>query len=151
MPKEIAKHIYNQNGTEIIEFEYESKYSEVKRDTVYPVITYFINEKKGTVVCIKYNCRYDFRDYMFNKYGILKIPAQMSESKFLHNDMYIGKAVCHPEDVFNKDIGMKLALKRMNSKYRRVQVRCLKNLRDLLFDYANKSEQIVIDIFNKLD
>lgn len=77
---------------------------------------FYVNEKKGTVICKKSNCRDDVRNYIKKKLPEISINS-FPEKTISLKDNYIGKAKCHKMDKFILEDGMKYAQRRMLAKY----------------------------------
>ena len=79
----------------------------------------YVNEAKRTCVCVIDNTEYDFirkiRKLLESQYG--------HDFGFRGRNSYLlgpirGKAKCHPDDVWNENIGIELARQRALEKYR---------------------------------
>lgn len=70
-------------------------------------ITYYIDEDKRTIVCKMTDCENDF----------MKSVPDISLSGYELKPYYLGKAKCHPDDIWDEEKGKQLALYRMLQKY----------------------------------
>ena len=87
-------------------------------------IKYVIDEEKRTVVCYMTNCRYDALDALRQSGALcmIAVPTMgckpyLKPSKLLINDIYRGKAKCHPDDIWNVEEGKRIARNRMLATY----------------------------------
>lgn len=87
-------------------------------------IKYVIDEEKRTVVCYMTNCRYDALDALrqIGALCMIAIPTMgckpfFNPNKLLINDVYRGKAKCHPDDEWDVKRGKQIARNRMLHTY----------------------------------
>ena len=88
-------------------------------------VVYYIDEDKGEVIA-RIKCDEDDPQRVFDSQlvkhacGIGLGPVQemdISLFKYRIKNEYVGKAKCHPDDVFDIEIGKRLALLRAKQKY----------------------------------
>lgn len=87
-------------------------------------IRYFVNEngRHGkTVACTIYvdpkDVKYEYERIMDKVDHVMSIPMYMLGPEIEINTSYTGKAVCHPEDKFDLELGKRLAKTRALKKY----------------------------------
>lgn len=82
-------------------------------------IEYFFDEEKRTVVAVMKNCEGDVYNIL-ESLGIDDIMEYRTRNvNLLLKSVYRGKAKCSPEDVWNKEEGMRIARNRLLEKYYR--------------------------------
>lgn len=121
-------------------------------------ITYYINEKKRTVVCKRTDCYGDVVSLLHKLIGGISIPSDVSVDKtlFLKNE-YTGTAKCNPEDKWDEETGMTLARNRMLCKYYTDKIDRLNRCEDLINNqlnlisvytnrYVEKAKNLSVDI-----
>lgn len=79
---------------------------------------YFINEEKKVVVCKLENCNAELICDMCHK-------GYPGHDAMLIEDEFIGKAKCSPEDIFDVEIGKKIAYDRAVAKMCKAKKRAL--------------------------
>ena len=90
-------------------------------------ITYYIDEDKRIIVCKMTDCENDF----------MKSVPDISLSGYELKPYYLGKAKCHPDDIWDEEKGKQLALYRMLQKY--------------YLDRARYSDELLKSIKNQYD
>lgn len=108
-------------------------------------IQYFVNEKKGVVVCkISDTAETVVKDMVQHDYG----PA--NEDTYLYsllNDSYVGKARCSANDTFDEDLGRKIAYKRALAKLNHAKEKMVKRIAA----HEKASHERFMDIIGKLE
>lgn len=106
--------------------------------------TYYINEKKKTVVC---EITADFDEYEYSQYG--ESIHNHVRADFYHacatgviRNKFIGKAVCSDKDTYDVEIGKKIA-------YDRAMLDLLR-VKKAYDDYSIKGFQEILNELNKL-
>ena len=94
---------------------------------------YFINEEKRTVVCKLEGCCNAVVEDMERK-GYPFCP------EFIIDDSFVGKAVCSEDDVFNEEIGRKVAYNRAIAKVNKAKKKALINF---VTDFTNWTTEVV--------
>lgn len=96
---------------------------------------FYVNEEKGVVVCVLEDASYLLSAALYKKsYALWHMS---SEEDISLPNVFRGKAVCSPDDVWNEDVGKRLAFYRMRAK--------------LLNAYFNKVQYIVDKVEKELD
>ena len=90
-------------------------------------IVYYIDEDKRTIVCKMTDCVDDF----------MKSVPDISLSGYELKPYYLGKAKCHPDDIWDEETGKQLALYRVLQKY--------------YLDRARYSDELLKSIKNQYD
>ena len=111
-------------------------------------IKYVVDEEKRTVVCYMTNCRYDALDALRQSGALcmIAIPTMgckpfFNPNKLLINDVYRGKAKCHPDDEWDVKRGKEIARNRMLNTYYAARFRKL----DFI---SEKINQLYINLSN---
>lgn len=86
-------------------------------------VEYFINEEKKVVVAKIFGCYNGLYCDLCNA-GYPDVNIDYLEDM---DDAVVGKATCSPDDVFDVEIGKKIAFKRAYMKYTRQKIRALNN------------------------
>lgn len=105
-------------------------------------ITYYIDEEKRTIVAKLSNCKFDVINAL-NR--IVNDHDSYSIQKLLLRDKYISKAVCHEEDTWDEEKGMRIALASVLQKYHRDKQHALQYFLDCL-DVLKGAVQIKADL-----
>ncbi len=80
-------------------------------------IQYYVNQEKGTVVCVLTGCHQIAR-IRLNKaeYPVGELMILPDDDVININNQFIGKAVLAPGDTWNEDFGKKLAYQKAREK-----------------------------------
>ncbi len=71
-------------------------------------------KQNGTVVAFQQGHKLDGIKAIAEKYPWVDIDWLLSKKRFYCVDKPVAKMICHPDDVFNQDVGEELALKRLD-------------------------------------
>lgn len=118
---------------------------------------FFVNEEKRTVVAIVDNCLSDFRNRIsknpFSEIFYVANDYKGGEWTFM-NESYKGIAKCHPNDVFDVEIGKEIAKNRALRKYYsdlRLKYSRFFDMLNEIADVADKNYDVIIDRIENLD
>lgn len=110
-------------------------------------ITYYIDSEKKTVVCKKTGCKDIAINHLIDcGIGFMNYFMQI-------NDSYVGKATCHPDDVFDVKKGMRIAKLRMMKKLNKDIMKKLENANFVLhisLDKLSKKCKSRRDVINSV-
>lgn len=98
-------------------------------------VRYFVDTEKKVVVCKLENCSNALICDMCHK-------GWPGDADFLIKDSFIGKAKCSSEDVFDENIGKKIAYKRAIAKVFEAKRKVLKAF---VTDYKRVTDELVKD------
>lgn len=118
---------------------------------------FFVNEEKRTVVAIVDNCLSDFRNRISKNpfFEILYVADDYKGGEWTFmNESYKGIAKCHPNDVFDVEIGKEIAKNRALRKYYsdlRLKYSRFFDMLDEIADVADKNYDMIIDRIENLD
>lgn len=111
-------------------------------------IRYYIDEEKKTITAVYEDCRFDAMKVVRTK---LKNTFFVYESNVpLMNRTYRGKAVCHENDLWDEEVGMKVAREKCLYKYRRDMAKSIGAFLDSLTPRLKKLENFESHLIKKL-
>ena len=118
---------------------------------------FFVNEEKRTVVAIVDKCLSDFRNRISKNpfFEILCVADDYKGGEWTFmNESYKGIAKCHPNDVFDVEIGKEIAKNRALRKYYsdlRLKYSRFFDMLNEIADVADKNYDVIIDRIENLD
>lgn len=118
---------------------------------------FFVNEEKRTVVAIVDECLSDFRNRISKNpfFRILYVVDDYKGGEWTFmNESYKGIAKCHPNDVFDVEIGKEIAKNRALRKYYsdlRLKYSRFFDMLDEIADVEDKNYDMIIDRIENLD
>lgn len=93
-------------------------------------LQYFVNKKEKTVTCVATDCSKDAIKRCIRKVSRCKNAEEMKAfiywelfSTFRMADRYSGTAYCHEGDVFDEQLGKRIAKRKMLGNYWRARVK----------------------------
>ena len=111
---------------------------------------YIIKEKEGVVVCIISRCECNAFNLIEDEdLEMTVIPSviDLVDEKFLLNPVYKGIARCNHNDVFNVELGKKIAYRKAHTKY----IAALEKKTNLIIDnYKKETERTIAHFDNVL-
>lgn len=111
-------------------------------------IRYYIDEEKKTITAVYEDCRFDAMKVVRTK---LKNTFSVYESDIpLMNRTYRGKAVCHENDLWDEEVGIKVAREKCLYKYRRDMAKSIGAFLDSLTPRLKKLENFESHLIKKL-
>lgn len=97
-------------------------------------VVYYIDENKKTVVCKINGCAFDAISTILLNQTATLYDENMSD--LLMKDTYQGKAKCCDEDMWDKDVGKKIALSRALKKYYKNKKKIVESYAQKLYNYS---------------
>lgn len=99
-----------------------------------------VNEKEGKVVVRLSNCKDDAIKFITEKNTALGLFARLIGNVQMKNS-FVGEAICHPEDTFDRNTGIIVAMAKARRKYNSSMFKAfqrfataLQKQTDILFD-----------------
>lgn len=81
-------------------------------------IRYYIDEEKKVITAVYEDCRFDAMKIVEAKFKNVRFSFFRDEVPLMKKT-YRGKAVCHKDDLWDEEVGMKVAREKCLYKYRR--------------------------------
>lgn len=111
-------------------------------------IRYYIDEEKKTITAVYEDCRFDAMKVVRTK---LKHACSIfSDCVPLMKKTYRGKAVCHKSDLWDEEVGLKVAREKCLYKYRRDMAKSIGTFLDNLSPRLKNLENFESHLIKKL-
>ena len=111
-------------------------------------IRYYIDEEKKTITAVYEDCRFDARKVVRTK--LKQACSIFGDYVPLMKKTYRGKAVCHESDLWDEEVGLKVAREKCLYKYRRDMAKSIGTFLDNLSPRLKNLENFESHLIKKL-
>lgn len=110
---------------------------------------FYVNEAEGVVVCVYEDAEKLLEEELFNNYYWLWDMVSYKESRLPRT--FRGKAVCSPDDVWDEEVGRRLAFYRMRTKLLNSYFNIAQHIVDKTSDYLDNFVEDINHLGNRMD
>lgn len=103
------------------------------------MINYIVDKEKGIVTAEISNCKDDVKKHIAKQFGFIgeldELNKDLAKACRI-SDKFTGVAKCHPEDIFDEEVGKRIAKQRVLDKYSEARVNALNRVDNLIDNWS---------------